>query len=570
MSKGGATYLTAANQRELAPALVATFANERSQLPRIAATVLRTVVAALGDDAAPLVERMLKELVRLAGGGNSTLSRANMAAALSIAQYVHSPRLVPELSRAWAEHKARENVRSTVYRAINIMLAHWSDENWARIGKEPSSEVAGLLVQGMSDASENLRRVGRLNFRLFALRFPDAATPLLRLLRDPKRDPAKLLADEAVKDVAFAVAEASAVVAAASGPLSTSSSTSGGDDNDTFIFARVTIMIGEEASSAAAITAALHPATVAASYAAPAAAATSAAAAASTNARVAAASGKPVVAVAKAAAAAAGGAGAAGASIPSDSRRGSETASTDAATVPPQQAVVEKPQPPALPLRALPNSSINGATASGDAGSSGTSSARSRSGAGSARDGACTGGSSNEPGPLHAGHPSEFEEEQIAPGTAPGKVCRELNQHLGALVRQQIAAMGTAITQQYRTMETKVLAAQRQAAGTPAGAAAALQAADVVLAGAGARGRNLERQASSGELGSGSTFEPSIPVTDAAAYADSVLEFAAAQIAVLQELQAHAAAAQRYLARLASTTSQGGAPASANGHSGSE
>ena len=129
------------------------------------------MAATQGRAACPLVEKLLFDALVVAGAGNKTIAKFVRSALTSVMTRCATPRLLPELARAYG-HTKSTSVHEVVFRGVNAVLACWPDDVMAGVDKDPSRELCALVMAGISSSAENCRRIGRVNFRLLKARYP--------------------------------------------------------------------------------------------------------------------------------------------------------------------------------------------------------------------------------------------------------------------------------------------------------------------------------------------------------------------------------------------------------------
>jgi hypothetical protein len=224
VDKHGAEWFTPALQRELSGGLLEQLRTERSALVSDACALLGRLGAEHGRAIAPLVERLLPEMVVVAGAGNKTIAKFVRPTLLALAGSVPlGPRGLADVHRTASASK-NAAVVEVAARYANVALGCWPDDALPGLGggghgggsgeaaastaasagssalgapadgagpvggpDHPSLSGASLrdvlcasLLSAITSPHEGVRRVGRVNFRLLRLRFPSAAADFER------------------------------------------------------------------------------------------------------------------------------------------------------------------------------------------------------------------------------------------------------------------------------------------------------------------------------------------------------------------------------------------------------
>ena len=177
VARGGTDALPPHAQREIAPGVAAQFTTERSALVAEAARVVEGIVRDHGRAFAPLIERLLYDLLLVSGAGNKTIAARVRPVLAAIGAACPTPRAFGEAARAFAASKA-PGVHEGVFRLVNAALAGWDDAAMRAVDKDPSRDLCVLVLAGVTSGAETCRRIGRINFRLLRLRYPRIAAAL--------------------------------------------------------------------------------------------------------------------------------------------------------------------------------------------------------------------------------------------------------------------------------------------------------------------------------------------------------------------------------------------------------
>lgn len=219
VDKHGAEWFTPSMQRELSGGLLEQLRTERSALVSDACALLTRLGGEHGRALAPLVERLLPEMVVVAGAGNKTIAKFVRPTVLALAGSVPlGPRGLADVHRTASASK-NAAVVEVAARYANVALGCWPDDALPGLGggeaastsaalgattsfgaaaaadgagpvggqDHPSVSGASLrdvlcasLLSAITSPHEGVRRVGRVNFRLLRLRFPAAAADFER------------------------------------------------------------------------------------------------------------------------------------------------------------------------------------------------------------------------------------------------------------------------------------------------------------------------------------------------------------------------------------------------------
>jgi len=192
-------------QRSLLPPFLALVSAERSALVGAATDALVQLGSAHGGACAALFcEALFARLLETAGAGNRVNARHCASAALQLASlqvgtgaaWVALQRVLLPQSGGRGEEaafgsgggggggKCGAGTREAAHRLLNVMMGLWEGDTFFRAtgvgegsggGGGGGGALAALLASGLTEGSQALRQLGRVTFRVAAVRFPVAA-----------------------------------------------------------------------------------------------------------------------------------------------------------------------------------------------------------------------------------------------------------------------------------------------------------------------------------------------------------------------------------------------------------
>lgn len=168
-------------QKQLQPHLLGAFESERSQLVKDATDCATALAAEFGSSLSQLFgEAFLLKMITLCSRANSILSNHTMIALISIASNCPVPSgMLSACYRTVGKGGScvkQENSREAVCRLLNIAITSWPEASFRKLIPHdvPNGQLCQLLLAGIQDPKDTLRRLSRQNYRMFEARVPGA------------------------------------------------------------------------------------------------------------------------------------------------------------------------------------------------------------------------------------------------------------------------------------------------------------------------------------------------------------------------------------------------------------